>query len=295
MKLFVLAAFSLLPILPPQSAVDTHTLEFIILNDNQTQTVEVEHGDFLFSAPTFIPRDNVVLTAWYDDEALTQWHDFDVPILASKTLYAEWRYRGTSVQPATLRASEVGERFASETMTLYFDLYEPLAYQVRYQWQAARVTEQQFEDIGGATLPSFSPYRNGRFQYRLEYKVPLYNDANLVVGSIPYYTAPIIIEIYGQQTYTLPIVLASFFALFLLVYYFQKKRVIYFDVAGGQPLPPEKFHVGEDTSLLPKAKKKGYRFVGWYYDQDYEFPFKGNRMPLKSMRLYAKFKPTLKK
>jgi hypothetical protein len=277
--------------MPPALVEAMHAVEFVILNDDQTATIEVEDQGFIFTPPTFTPRDNVVLTAWYQDEALTIWHDFDAPITSSLTLYSQWRYRGTSLSPAILRASEQGERFESETMTLHFDLYEPLAYQVRYQWQSARVGDSQFEDIGGATLSYFSPYRNGRFQYRLEYKVPLYNDANLVTGSIPYYTSPIVIDIYGQQTFLLPILITSFLALFGLVYFFQRKRKIYFDVMGGQPLPPEAFRVGEDTSLLPKAKKKGYRFKGWYFDPQYENPFKGMRMPLKSMRLYAKYTP----
>lgn len=281
----------LLPLIPPASVEAEHTVEFVILNDDQRATVEVADQGFLFTPPTFTPRDNVVLTAWYQDEALTQWHDFDAPIRNSMTLFSEWRYRGTSLSPATLRLSEQGERFESNTMMLFFDLFEPLTYQVRYQWQSARVGDQQFEDIGGATLPSFSPYRNGRFQYRLEYKVPLYNDANLVVGSIPYYTTSVTIEIYGQQTFLLPILILTFMTLFGLVYFFQRKRFIYFEVMGGQALPPSRFRVGEDTSLVPKAKRKGYRFMGWYYDPAYEFPFKGIRMPLKSMRLYAKYKP----
>ncbi len=279
----------LIPLLPPASTEVVHTVVFVILNDDQTATVEVEDEGFLFAPPSFIQRDNVILTSWYQDENLTLWHDFDTPITRSMTLYSEWRYRGTSLSPATLRASEIGERFESETMTLYFDLYNPLAYQVRYQWQSARVGDQQFEDIGGATLSYFSPYRNGRFQYRLEYKVPLYNDANLVIGSIPYYTSPVIIDIYGQQTFLLPILMLTFVALVSLVYFFQRKRRIFFEVFGGQPLSPARFRVGEDTSLLPKARKKGFRFTGWYVDPQYEIPFKGMRMPLKSMRLYAKY------
>lgn len=279
----------------PVSTTNSLTVEFVILNDEQSLTVTVEENGFLFSPPSFESRDNVILSAWYEDEALTIWHDFDAPIVEDMTLYSRWMYRGTSLSPATLRASEPGQRFESNTMTLFFDLYEPLAYQVRYQWQSARVNDQQFEDIGGAINASFSPYRNGTFQYRIEYKVPLYNDAGLVVGNIPYYSAPITIEIYGQQTLFLPIFLLTFSGLFLVVYFLRRKRKIMYEIGDGLPLKPSWYHVGEDTSVQPKAKKKGHRFIGWYLDDQYEIPFKGMRMPLKSIRLYAKFKPNKEK
>jgi hypothetical protein len=291
----LLALLTLFSLSEPVLTTDTFQVEFVILNDDQRQTVDVTENSFLFSPPLFTPRDNVILTSWYQDDALTIWHDFDAPITSNLTLYSEWRYRGTSLSPATLRRSQEGQRFESNTMMLYFDLYEPLAYQVRYQWQSARLGEQNFEDIGGAVTNAFSPYRNGTFQYRIEYKIPVYNDAGLVVGSIPYYSEPVIIEIFGQQTLFIPITLLTFTVLFLTIVFFRRKRLIFYEVDGGFVIPPSRFRVGEDTSLQPKAKKPGYRFQGWYLDPNYEFAFKGMRMPLKSMRLYAKFKRTQKK
>jgi hypothetical protein len=292
---YFLTAIILFSLNQPFFNAETRQVEFIIKNDDQRQTVDVVNNGFIFSPPTFSPRDNVILTSWYQDEAMTIWHDFDVPITANLTLYAEWRYRGTSLSPATLRRSEEGQRFESNTMTLYFDLYEPLAYQVRYQWQSARMGEQTFDDIGGALTNTFSPYRNGTFQYRVEYKIPVYNNAGLVIGSIPYYSEPVIIEIYGQQTLFLPITLLTFGALIVAIVFFRRKRLVYYDVNGGIPILPSRFRVGEDTSLQPKAKKRGYRFQGWYLDPEYEIAFKGMRMPLKSMRLYAKYKRIQKK
>ncbi len=292
---YFLTFLTLFSLSQPVSTADSLQVEFIILNDDQRQTVQVAENSFLFSPPLFTPRANVILTSWYQDEALTIWHDFDMPITSNLTLFSEWRYRGTSLNPATIRRSQDGQRFESNTMLLYFDLYEPLAYQVRYQWQSARVGEQNFEDIGGAVTNSFSPYRNGTFQYRIEYKIPVYNNAGLVIGSIPYYSEPVIIDIFGQQTLFVPITVLTFTTLILALVFFRRKRLIYYDVNGGLYLPPSRFRVGEDTSLQPRAKKPGHRFQGWYLDPHYEFAFNGMRMPLKSMRLYAKYKRIQKK
>jgi uncharacterized repeat protein (TIGR02543 family) len=63
-------------------------------------------------------------------------------------------------------------------------------------------------------------------------------------------------------------------------------------VDGGDPLAPGLFSMGEDITVQPKAKKKGYRFVGWFEDDTLKQPFSGLRMPMKAIKLYAKFKKT---
>ena len=55
---------------------------------------------------------------------------------------------------------------------------------------------------------------------------------------------------------------------------------------------------GEDINEYVKrvtAKKEGYKFLGWYFENDYRTPFdfnKINTMPHKDLELYAKYEPT---
>jgi uncharacterized repeat protein (TIGR02543 family) len=288
---------SLVVALTPQFTQVTHTITFVIVNDlEQTTTVEVADGSFFYDPPQFLARDNVtLLNFWYTDEALTQFHDFDFPVTQSLTLYNEWRYRSSSIQPATLRQSATGNRFQSQTMTIYFDLFSPMAVNVRYQWQAAPLNNQDFEAISGANEPQFSPFRNGTFQYRLRYRVPTIQDDNGEVAFITYFSEVITITIFGQQTnffyYFVPTLIMLGYGLYFLI----KKRAVYYEVGEGNPLSPSYYRVGEDTSLLPRAKKKGFIFKGWYSDEAFTSPFTGNRMPLKSFKLYAKFKKINKK
>ncbi|MEY3609741.1 MAG: hypothetical protein RLZZ264_262, partial [Bacillota bacterium] len=80
--------------------------------------------------------------------------------------------------------------------------------------------------------------------------------------------------------------------LIVLIWFLRKKRLIYYVVDGGDPLAPGLFSMGEDITVQPKAKKKGYRFVGWFEDDTLKQPFSGLRMPMKAIKLYAKFKKT---
>jgi uncharacterized repeat protein (TIGR02543 family) len=77
-----------------------------------------------------------------------------------------------------------------------------------------------------------------------------------------------------------------------MVLFLRWKRPVYYDVAGGRPISPNRYRVGEDISLQPKASKPGHRFLGWYMDDEHQQPFEGIRMPMKAVRLYAKFKKT---
>jgi uncharacterized repeat protein (TIGR02543 family) len=291
MKLALLLSIGILSYQQPQVAVNlTHSVSFIIINDTQSTTIIVDDGELLFVQPTFIPRDNVRLNGWYYDTALTNRVDFDLPIEENKTYYAAWTYLVSSFAPATVTLSEEGNRFESEQVVLSFSLYEPLAVNVRYQWQQALMNTQDFKDIGGAVTAQFRPFQNGTMQYRLQYKVPIYNAGGLVVGSTSYYTAPVTLTIYGQQTLTGYVIALGFVFIGSLLAYFLIKRKIYFETDGGAMLAPAQFKVGEDASLLPKASKKGYTFQGWYYDEARTIPYEGIRMPTKSLKLYAKYK-----
>jgi LPXTG-motif cell wall-anchored protein len=100
------------------------------------------------------------------------------------------------------------------------------------------------------------------------------------------------ITIYGQQSQVAFYIGGGLLLLLGMVLFIRWKRPVYYDVAGGKPINPSRFRVGEDISLQPKASKQGHRFLGWSMDEDHQHPFEGMRMPMKAVRLYAKFKKT---
>ena len=56
---FALSLALFLPIAPPVAAVDSLTLTFIILNDDQTKTFTVNEGEVFLNPPTEIGRAHV--------------------------------------------------------------------------------------------------------------------------------------------------------------------------------------------------------------------------------------------
>jgi hypothetical protein len=289
---FALSVALFLPIAPPVAANDSFTLTFIILNDDQTKTFSVSEGDFFRDPPTFIPRDNAQLNGWYRDVSLDSFHSFQSPITQDTNVYARWVYLNPTFSLASLYQSMEGDRFESNTMVLSFPLYEPLRANVRYQWQAAPQFSDDFENIGGANSNEFSPFRNGTFRYRIRYRVPNNNQNDGAPSTISYYSQPVTITIYGQQSQVAFYIGGGLLLLLGMVLFIRWKRPVYYDVAGGKPINPGRFRVGEDISLQPKASKPGHRFLGWSMDEDHQHPFEGMRMPMKVVRLYAKFKKT---
>lgn len=267
-------------------------LTFTITNDDQERTFIVTKGDFFDLPPTdFILRDNVRLRAWFTDEGLTRFHNFGLPILTDTTLYARWDYLNPALANAQLIQSIDGIRFESKSMTLTMPLYEPLAVDVRFQWQAAPVNSSVFENIGGANTKTFQPFRNGTFQYRMRYRIPVYNDAGRIVDFISYYSQVVTLTIYGQQSIIGYIISLGLVCLIGLITFLRFKRRIDYVVEGGN-LKPSFFQIGEDITLLPKAKKPGHRFMGWYEDHECTKPISMHQMPMKNLKLYAKFKKT---
>ena len=127
MTLLALSTAFLIGLSTPLPVQETVTVSFIILNDDQTKVISLNEGDFYFNAPTeFIIRDNVRLKGWYQDENLTRFHDFDLPILQDTSVYATWDYLNPAIALAQLTQSIVGDRFESTTMTLTLPLYAPL-------------------------------------------------------------------------------------------------------------------------------------------------------------------------
>ena len=276
----------------PASLAQPVTLTFTIVNDTQQRQFNLEAGAFFFSPPDdFIQRDNVRLRGWYSDATLMSFHDFDLPINQDTTLYARWDYLNPALGTARLTPSLEGDRFASKTMTLRMPLYAPLAEDVRFQWQAAPMNSNQFDNIGGANKATFSPFRNGTFQYRLRYRIPIYSEGGTVIDTVSYYSETVTLTIYGQQTILGYIIGAGLICLVGLIIFLRRKRRIDYVVDGGS-LTASYFHIGEDITLLPKAKRKGYRFIGWYEDEARRQPVSRDRMPLTSFKLYAKFKKT---
>ncbi len=293
MTLLALSTAFLIGLASPLPIQDPVSLSFIILNDEQQKVVTLDRGDFYFNPPTdFMMRDNVRLKGWYQDELLTSFHDFDSPIVEDTRLYATWDYLNPAIALAQLSQSEVGDRFESTTMTLTLPLYEPLKQDVKFQWQAAPQNSPDFDNIGGANTDQFSPFRNGTFQYRVRYRLPIYSTGGTVIDYVSYYSSVVTISIYGQQSIVGFIIALSLITLISVIWFLRKKRSIYYDVDGGEPLHPGRFYMGEDITVQPKAKKKGYRFMGWYDDVTLKQPYSGLRMPMKAMKIYAKFKKT---
>jgi hypothetical protein len=288
---FALSVALFLPIAPPVAANDSFTLTFIILNDDQTKTITVNEGEVFLNPPIdFISRDNAQLKGWYRDVSLDSFHNFTSPITQDTTVYARWDFLNPAISLASLYQSMEGDRFESNTMVLSFPLYEPLRANVRYQWEAAPQFSDDFENIGGANSNEFSPFRNGTFRYRIRYRVPNTNQND--GKTISYYSQPVTITIYGQQSQVAFYTGGGLLLLLGIVLFIRWKRPVYYDVAGGKPINPGRFRVGEDISLQPKASKPGHRFLGWSLDEDHQHPFEGMRMPMKAVRLYAKFKKT---
>lgn len=293
MTLLALSTAFLIGLSTPLPVQETVTVSFIILNDDQTKVITLNQGDFYFNAPTdFVIRDNVRLKGWYQDENLTRFHDFDLPILQDTSVYATWDYLNPAIALAQLTQSIVGDRFESTTMTLTLPLYAPLKEDVRFQWQAAPQNSSDFDNIGGANLDHFSPFRNGTFQYRVRYRLPIYSGSGTIIDYVSYYSNVATISIYGQQTIVGYIIGLSLILLVGFICFLRMKRSIYYEVDGGEALPPGRFYMGEDITVQPKAKKKGYRFIGWYENDTLNQPFSGLRMPMKAIKLYAKFKKT---
>jgi hypothetical protein len=290
---FALSVALFLPIAPPVAANDSFTLTFIILNDAQTKTITWNQETGSTDPSTyFMMRDNAHLNGWYRDESLSFFHNVANPITEDTTVYACWDFLNPAISLASLYQSMEGDHFESKTMVLSFPLYEPLRANVRYQWQAAPQFSDDFENIGGANSNEFSPFRNGTFQYRIRYRVPNPNQNDGVTNTISYYSQPVTITIYGQQSQVAFYIGGGLLLLLGMVLFIRWKRPVYYDVAGGTPINPGRFRVGEDISLQPKASKPGHRFLGWSMDEDHQQPFEGMRMPMKAVRLYAKFKKT---
>jgi hypothetical protein len=293
MLLFALSLALILPVSPPLSMDDSITMNFVILNDDQSKSFSLSEGDIFLGPPTdFILRDNVKLNGWYTDASLSFFYNFTNPILVDTTVYARWDYLNPAISFASLSQSIEGNVFESNTMVLSFPLYEPLRANVRYQWQAAPQLSDDFDNIGGANSPEFSPFRNGTFQYRIRYRIPITNPTGFVTDTISYYSEPVTITIYGQQSQVGLYIVGGLMLLLGMVLFLRWKRPVYYDVAGGTAIRPNRFRVGEDISVQPKARKPGHRFLGWYMDDQQQHPFEGMRMPMKAVRLYAKFKKT---
>jgi len=290
---FALSLALFLPTAPQIAIDDSITLTFVIINDDQTKTFIINDGDFFLSPPTdFIRRDNVQLNGWYKEASLNSFHNFTNPITQDTVVYARWDFLNPAISLASLNQSMEGVRFESNTMVLSFPLYETLRTNVRYQWQAAPQFSDDFDNIGGANSSQFSPFRNGTFRYRIRYLIPITNPTGFVTDTISYYSQPVIITIYGQQSYIAFYIGGGLIVLLGIVLFLRLKRAVYYEVADGIPINPNRFRVGEDISLQPKARKQGHRFLGWYMDEQLQQPFEGMRMPMKAMRLYAKFKKT---
>lgn len=288
-----LLASLLITITPPLPVQDTVMVSFIILNDrDQDQSFTIPRGQVGINQPEINPQPNVHLRGWYQDESLSRFFNFNQVIQSDTTVYARWDYISAALGLATLTQSIEGNRFESKTLKLEFPLFTPLKEGLRFQWQASSLDREDFQAIGGATQSTFYPFRNGTFQYRLRYRVPEYQESGTILQMMTYYSAPVTLTIYGQQSNILWMVLVGLLILAGIIYFLSYKRAVYYEVSGGEPLQPLRFRVGEDMSLQPNAKRKGYRFIGWFLDPELLRPFEGMRMPIHSMRLYAKFKKT---
>ena len=65
-----------------------------------------------------------------------------------------------------------------------------------------------------------------------------------------------------------------------------------FDSKGGNDIAPQTFNSG---SLVKESTPvdKGFTFVGWYYDEELQLPFKYSNVIKENLTLYAKWAPNV--
>jgi hypothetical protein len=206
---------------------------------------------------------------------------------ANMTLYAGWDYLIDEDGKAALTLSQPGETFKSGSLTLTFDLYEPLLQDVTFEWQMKRETGGDWFDIPGATERSFAPIRNGRHAYRVVYRTPVY-DGEAIIDTVRHESASVWIEIYGEIPWLPIIVSIVFLAMFGLVYYLSYKWPIRLHV-DGVLWSRLRFRQHEDISDLPRPIKDDHRFDGWYQDGSYKEIYHPARMPRHGLDLYGRF------
>lgn len=69
---------------------------------------------------------------------------------------------------------------------------------------------------------------------------------------------------------------------------FEKPCIVHFHTFGGQILNPMQAIDGQ-LDYLPEPRKYGYRFEGWFWDQNFNFPYTIKQYINESCVLYAKF------
>ena len=96
---------------------------------------------------------------------------------------------------------------------------------------------------------------------------------NLIIGAVSTITATTILvgcKLYGKDDYT-----------------------ITFSMNGGDSIAELKIGWGDEVSLPTNPTRKGYKFVGWYYDQSLTNPVQENIVIEADLTLYAKWTPII--
>ncbi len=261
---------------------------FTIINDNQALTPITLDAPGLITAPAFVARRNVRLDGWYVNTGLNQTFDFQTAVTFSQTLYARWDYLVDIDGKAILSPAETATSFASGTLTLALDLYEPLRVDVTYQWQIKLETDSDWRNIVGADQQTFAPVRNGLHGYRVLYRTPVYDIEQQVIDTVRHESASIWIEIYGEIPW-LAITLSLGFLLMFAIVYFLSYRWPVTLIIDGVVWVRLRFRAGTDISDMPLPAKDGYVFSGWHRDAALTSKADLGRMIQRSLTLHGKF------
>lgn len=268
------------------------TVSFDIINDDQEiDSIAVMVGEYVFLPQVgvdILARDNVVLSGWFKNENLTNpFYAEDETITTSLTLYSEWRYLNDSIRKAVIQLSETGQTFETGSVTLSLPLYEPLAQGVTYQWQSRLVGAPAWIDIEEAQDASYTPNRNGTFEFRVKYYVQQWISGTWT--EVRKESESITITLQGAFDWQVVYYPLGILLIAGLVFWVKRKQPIDYYIQG-ERVNRLYVDVYEDISVQPTMEKAGYIFSGWFTDPQLQHRFEGMRMPRKKVNLYGEFR-----
>jgi len=266
-------------------------VSYDILNDDQVILDSTISSGSYVTLPQvgnqIIERDNVVLSPWFKNASLTlPFYAEDEPVIETLTLYAEWRYLNDSIRKASLSLSQPGTSFTTGSVTLTLLLYEPLAQGVTYQWQSRLVSSPAWIDIADANAFSYTPNRNGTYEFRVKYYVQQSNGESTL--ELRKESDSITLTLSGAFDWQLIYYPLGLLILIGVVLWVNRKQPIDYYIEG-KLIERRYMRVYDDISIQPFLEKDGYTFSGWFIDQALSNPFEGMRMPRKKVILYGAY------
>lgn len=263
-------------------------VSFTIVNDDQIIEPTYLSSPSPITAPEILQRDNVRLDGWYTNTALDEPFNFSAVVNQNIHLYARWDYLSDALGKAVLTKSSESDRYRSGTVQLSLNLYEPLLNDVTFQWQMKLTETGDWRDISGANDNSYRPLRNGHYGYRLVYRTPIYDNQDNITGRTRHETSAIWITIYGEFPWLLVVVPGSLILIFMIVLFLSYKHPVHLYI-DGQFYQQLRYRAQEDISDISAPQKDGYRFDGWYTDEQCLVKADLKRMPYHLIRCYGRY------